>query len=169
MEKILLDNNAVDMVRENYDLFEKGKRKFSYYISSTILEEFANMQVPNFERLKSLDEKIRLEAIESCKKRQEKFITNLLCVARLSPILLSDSVFAFGHSRLGFACLGTSEVFNIIKEERKVEESDAIIADTAVNNGCYLLTNDKHLSIAMKEYKYRVLNLSDFEALVKNM
>lgn len=139
--KILLDNNAIDLVQKHWDNIEPLKEKHNFFISPSCLEELANMP----------DQKI------------ENRIKNLIYLVELSPTFLLDSVFVFGYSRLGCACFGKCEIYYKILNQSKSNIRDAILADTAYTNECYLLTNDKTLYNKMKSLNLKVIT---FEELI---
>ena len=78
--------------------------------------------------------------------------------ARLVPL----SVFILGCARLGYARLGEGEVFNKILNSNRSNIEDAAIADTAVYEGCTLITNDDDLYERMKKNGYDVMKFDDF-------
>lgn len=78
--------------------------------------------------------------------------------AKLVPI----SVFPFGKARLGYARLGNGEVYRKILNQNKSNTNDAILADTAVHEGCILITEDKDLYKRMVDNGYNALFLTDF-------
>ena len=166
MIKILLDSVGVNIVNENFEFFEKNKSKCQFYISPTVLEEFTNMNSIDYDKLKSKTIEEQNEYILKRIKKHEEFIVLLIQLSKLMPQFLLDSVFVLGHSRLSCACLGNGEVYKTILKETKGNVNDAIIADTAVNNDCYLLTRDDVLYKKMSQHNYKVLNIEDCKKLL---
>ncbi len=143
--KILLDNNAFDQIVENFDLFQKAKTNNIFFVSPSALEELANMS----------------------DIKKEKRITNLISLAQLEPKFLLDAVGVIGYSRCGCCMVSKGEIFNnILGDSNSVR--DAILAETAVKNKCYLLTEDIRLYKKMRKFKYNVLNIEDFKKICNN-
>ena len=166
MIKILLDSVGVNIVNENFEFFENKKDKCEFYISPTVLEEFANMNSIDYDKLKEKTIEEQNDYILKRINKHERFIILLIQLSKLAPKFLLDSVFIIGHSRLGCTCLGDGTVYKTILKETKRNVNDAIIADTAVNNDCYLLTRDNVLYKKMSQHNYKVLNLEDCKKLL---
>ena len=84
--------------------------------------------------------------------------------AKLVPI----SVFILnGRARLGYARLGEGEVYHKILNETASNIEDAAIADTAVFEGCTLITEDAKFYGKMRTNGYEVMNFSDFLETLK--
>lgn len=139
--KILFDNNAIDTILDNFNLFKKLSKFYSYFASPTILEELAT--IPD--------------------DKKEKRIKNIISMFQLNFKLINDSVFIIGHSRLNCACLGNGYIYNKILNKSKNNIKDAIIADTATINKCILYTNDLRLYNKMKKLNLNVINLEELK------
>lgn len=73
------------------------------------------------------------------------------------------SVFVLnGRARLGYTRLGEGVVYKSILKENGSNADDAMIADTAVFEGCTLITEDRELYMKMKSQNYDVMSLSEF-------
>ncbi|MBO5481178.1 MAG: hypothetical protein J6A63_08330 [Clostridia bacterium] len=166
MIKILLDSVGVNIVSENFDFFQEKKDKCEFYISPTVLEEFTNMNSIDYDKLKEKTIEEQNDYILKRIKKHEKFIVLLIQLSKLTPKFLLDSVLIANHSRVGCACLGDGIVYKTILKETKGNVNDAIIADTAVNNDCYLLTGDDTLYKKMTANNYKVLNIEDCKKLL---
>ena len=116
-EYLFLDNNSIDVINENIELFKQLDKLYKYCISPSVLEELAN--IPD--------------------NKKETRIKNLITLIEMQPKFIYDSVFIFGYSRLDCACLGDGRVYNEILNSSHNNVRDAIIADTAVNNNCHYL------------------------------
>ena len=79
--------------------------------------------------------------------------------AKLVPISL---LILNGRARLGYVRLGSGEVYRKIVKSNGSNTDDAVIADTAVSEGCTLITEDKDLYTRMKNNGYDVMYLDDF-------
>lgn len=138
--RILFDNNIFDEIIENYDFFTNAKKNTEFFVSPSALEELANMK----------------------DVKREKRITNLISLVQLEPKFLLDAVVICDYSRCGCCKISDAKVYKeILGKSGSIR--DAILAETAVNNDCYLLTNDKNLYKKMKKFGYKVLNIEDFK------
>lgn len=63
-------------------------------------------------------------------------------LADLRAHLVPTSVSVLGEARLGYTRLGDGSVYHKILNDSKNNISDAIITDTAVKEGCILITED---------------------------
>jgi predicted nuclease of predicted toxin-antitoxin system len=88
-------------------------------------------------------------------------------LADLRPKLVPISVFVLGRARLGYARLGEGLVYNKILKDNGSNKNDAIIADTCVNEGCILITEDKELHDRMIVNGYSVMYLDEFIKTIK--
>lgn len=141
MEKILLDNNAIDFLFQNEEIFIKAKKNYQFFVSASVVEELANIP----------DEK------------KEKRIKLFISLCKLETTFLNDSCCIVGFARFGVSNLGEGKVYKEILKESKGNVRDAILADTAVSNGCVLLTDDKGLSERMRKHGYKVVNFEEFK------
>lgn len=98
--------------------------------------------------------------------RKKLGIKNLLLLARLEAKFILDSVTVADYSRVDNCTLGDGIVYDQILNENKSNIRDAILADTAVNNGLTLLTNDVRLYDKMKKYSYNVLNVNELKIML---
>ena len=166
MIQILLDSVGVNIVSENFDFFQEKKDKCEFYICTTALDEFANMNKIDYDKLQSKTLEEQNKYILRQIKKHEQFLVLLRQLAQLNPRFLYDSVFVLGHSPLGGACFGDGAVYNTILKETKGNINDAVIADTAVKNDCFLLTRDSILYKKMDNNNYKVLNIEDCKKLL---
>lgn len=144
-KKILFDNNAIDTVLKNSDLYKSLIHKYEFYVCTTVIEELANIS----------------------DNEKEKRIKLFISFAKMEMKFISDSVFILDHSRLDCACLGNGVVYNQVLNKNKSNIKDAIIADTAVTRDCILLTEDKKLYKKMKSLNYKVITLEELETKEK--
>ena len=163
-KRILLDNNTIDLVCENFEFFKSIKDKYSFFICASTLEEFANMNVPDFKKLKSDIMTTREIAVELCENRHNKFVKNLILLVSLEPTFLLDSVCIPDYSRFDCCRLGDGKVYNIIRKYSGVGIRDAILADTAVASNCtLLLAGDTRLYNAMIDSHLPVMNFNELK------
>ena len=139
-DKILIDNNTVDFILENEQLFIKANKKYKFFVCTSVVEELA--KIPDTKK----DRRIRL----------------FISFSKFGATFINDSCFALGYSRFGVSNLGECKVYKEILNESKNNIRDAIIADTAVTNDCILLTNDTDFYNKMKNLNYRVMNFKEF-------
>ncbi|MCL1949220.1 MAG: hypothetical protein FWF59_05770 [Turicibacter sp.] len=143
-EKILIDNNILNILNTEVQVFEGLSSKYDFYVCSTVIEELANM--PDAKK----EERVRL----------------LLSFAKMGIRFVTDAVFIIGHNRLDCSRIPSdkaSEVYNSLLNESSKNVKDAIIATTAVVDGCILLTDDKKLKNKMKQLQYRVMSFEEFK------
>lgn len=140
-DKILIDNNTVDFILDNEDLFVKATSRYDFFVCTSVVEELAS--IPDSKK----DKRIKL------------FIT----LSKFGATFINDSCFILGYARFGVSNLGEYKVYKEILNESKNNVRDAIIADTAVTNNCILLTGDTGLYKKMKNLNYRVINFEEFK------
>ena len=140
MKKIMFDTNVFDKLPEFIDLIRDSTTQYEYFVTTIQIDELC--EIP--------DHKIDI------RKR------NFLMLADLRAKLVPLSVFVLGWARLGYARLGEGEVFNKILNKNKSNVEDAAIADTAVYEGCTLITNDDDLYERMDKNGYDVMKFDDF-------
>jgi len=128
MKKIMFDTNVFDKLPEFIELIRDSATQYEYYITTIQIDELCDIP----------DHKIDI------RKR------NFLMLADLRARLVPLSVFILGCARLGYARLGEGEVFNKILNSNRSNIEDAAIADTAVYEGCTLITNDDDLYERMR-------------------
>lgn len=141
MKKIMFDTNIFDKLGTFIGDIKNTTNNFEYYVTTIQIEE--SCEIP--------DSKIETRKI------------NILRLAELRAKMVPISVFVLnGRSRLGYARLGEGVVYKSILKENGSNADDAIIADTAVFEGCTLITDDKELYTKMKSQQYDVMSLSEF-------
>jgi len=142
LKKIMFDSNVFDQLPSIIDKIKySSESQYEYYITTIQVEELC--EIP--------DEKI------------EKRKTNILMLADLRAKLVPISLMILnGRARIGYARLGTGEVYNSILNEKRSNIDDAVIADTAVFEGCTLITEDKNLYNRMHRTNYDVMFLDEF-------
>ncbi len=143
--KIMFDSNIYDILSQYIDVIKKSTNQFEYYVSSIQIDELCDIP----------DEK------KEVRKR------NMLMLVDLYAKLIPTACFALEYVRLGYAELGPGNILNNIINEKKSNEKDAIIADTAVKNGCILVTQDIRLYNKMKSFNYPVQNMEEFLASIQ--
>ena len=136
----MFDTNVFDKLPEFIELIRDSATQYEYYITTIQIDELCDIP----------DHKIDI------RKR------NFLMLADLRARLVPLSVFILGCARLGYARLGEGEVFNKILNSNRSNIEDAAIADTAVYEGCTLITNDDDLYERMKKNGYDVMKFDDF-------
>lgn len=142
MKKIMFDTNVFDKLSQLIDKIKKSAEKqYEYYVTTIQVEELC--EIPD--------------------SKKDIRIRNILMLADLRARLVPISVCILnGRARLGYTRLGSGEVYNKILNENKSNEDDAVIADTAVFEGCILITEDKDLYSRMKNNDYSVMYLDEF-------
>jgi len=142
LKKIMFDSNVFDKLPEFIDRVKNSAgSQYEYYITSIQVEELC--EIP--------DDKQNIRK------------TNILMLVELRAKLVPISVFILnGRTRLGYARLGNWEVYRKILNDKKTNIDDAVIADTAVYEGCTLVTQDKDLYKKMKNNNYDVMYLEEF-------
>ena len=147
MKKIMFDTNVFDMLRQHIELISKSTTEYEYYVTTIQIDELC--EIP--------DDKIE--------KRKQNFLMLAHLRARLVPL----SVFLLGRAHLGYARLGKNEVYEKIINENHSNADDAAIADTAVSEGCTLVTNDNDLYSRMKRNGYNVMKFSELINTLKQL
>ncbi len=145
MKKIMFDSNIFDKLPEFIELIHNSSTQYEYYITTIQIDELC--EIP--------DSKIDI------RKR------NILMLAALRAKLVPISVFILGRAHLGFARLGEGNIYKKILNETGSNIEDAAIADTAVFEGCTLITEDSRFFDKMKSNGYEVMNFSDFLETLK--
>lgn len=139
--KILIDNNTVDFILSNEELFVNAAEKYSFFVCTSVVEELA--KIPD--------------------SKQNKRIRLFIALSKFGVTFINDSCFILGYARFGVSNLGEGKVYKEILNDSKNNIRDAIIADTAVANDCILLTSDISLYKKMKKLNYSVMNFEEFK------
>ena len=142
LKRILIDNTCLDTMCTNEEMYRDLSKMYEFCISSTIVEELAC--IPDEKKEK------RIQTFIAFSKAQVKFV--------------SDVVGVIGTSRIGCFRLPDEtaiQVYEAILNESKSNKKDAIIAATAVQENCTLLTNDKKSYLKMKDNKFPVMNFDE--------
>lgn len=145
MRRVLLDSNALDPL-SRFGAFEV----LDQAVSSAKLEVF-------FTHI-TVDE---IAATPDLEKRQ--WLLNLLVfIGR--PILTSGAVVDF--SRFSFCCLmaDDDDTFEPLRSGNIKHSRDALIAHTALNEGCALITNEKRLAARAREQGVEALTTAQLLA-----
>jgi predicted nucleic acid-binding protein len=101
-------------------------------------------------------------------KFSDKYAKSHQFLLSIKVLNIPTSVFVLGVSRLNSAKLGDGvfyqQVLNYMmnKNSKKDHYNDAVIADTADRNDLILITDDKLLYEATKNYHGRVMTLGEF-------
>ncbi|TLG79739.1 PIN domain-containing protein [Vagococcus zengguangii] len=143
--KIMFDSNIFDRLDEIDSQLKGSEEEFDYYITSIQVQELS--EIPD--------------------TKKEVRTMNLLRLAKLRAKLISTSVAVYGYSRYNMARMGDGIVYNQMLNDSKNNIKDAIIADTAVNEMCTLVTEDDELYKKMTRHNYSVLKMEEFLDLVK--
>lgn len=141
----MFDTNVFDKLPEFIELIRDSITRYEYYITTIQIDELC--EIP--------DHKIEI------RKR------NFLMLADLRARLVPLSVFVLGWAHLGYARLGKGEVYKKILNQNQSNIEDAAIADTAVYEGCTLVTNDDDLYERMHKNGYDVMKFIDFIKTIK--
>lgn len=144
--KLLLDTNIINNLTEMPGLLGKlqSLKEFAdaeIYVCSSIINE--------------------LSAIPD--KLVDKRNSILHDLFLLEPHIVYDGVGVLGVTKCDEAVVSDGTVYKKIINENQDNVRDAIIAETAVNNGLILVTNDKELYNKMKTNGYDVFNTDDLE------
>lgn len=140
MRKIMFDSNIFDKLPEFIGKIHHSTVQYEYYVTTIQIDELC--EIP--------DSKLDI------RKR------NILMLADLRAKLVPISVFVLGRARAGYARAGEGEVYQKILNKNSNNVEDAIIVDTAVFEGCTLITEDMKLYNKMRTYGYDVMCFSDF-------
>lgn len=137
----MFDSNIFDRLPEIIPKIKNSAEKqYEYYITTVQIEELC--KIPD--------------------DKMETRIRNIITLTELRAKLVPTSISVLGKARLGYARLGYGEVYNKILNGHKNNIEDAIIADTAVYEGCTLVTEDKDLYNRMQKNGYEVMYFSEF-------
>ena len=145
--KIMLDTNAINRIADgniSVNDLEKYGQTVDFYITHQQSDEVA--RTPNIERRGCL----------------------VLFLTKIRPIVIATESFVTESSRLGFARLGDGQVFQEMKKENPKHTEDALIGETAIKEGCILLTDDKKLQNKVRNAGGKVLSIAEFEEMMKN-
>lgn len=142
--RILLDNNAIDKMGDHLN-FIKRHTEIEFFICREVAGEVSQTESYNP-------------------------TTNIISLLKAGVKYLPNTGFVIGHSLLdGESTLSSdsqNQVYYNILNKTRSNISDAIIASTACNNNCTLLTYDKKLYRKMKKYSYGVTTFEELENLV---
>jgi len=142
MKKIMFDTNVFDKLPKIIEKIKKSAEvQYEYYITTIQIEELC--EIPD--------------------TKKDIRVKNILMLAELRAKLVPISLLILnGRARLGYVRLGSGEVYRKIVKSNGSNTDDAVIADTAVSEGCTLITEDKALYTRMKNNGYDVMYLDDF-------
>lgn len=136
----MFDSMIFDKLPNIIGKLKKSIPKYQYYVTTIQIDELC--QIP--------DTKMEIRKI------------NMLMLVDLRVTLVPLSIFLLDKAHLGYAKLGEGKVFYKILNENRSNAKDAAIADTAVSEGCILVTEDKDLYQRMRKHGYGVMYLEDF-------
>lgn len=146
MKKIMFDSNIFDKLPEFIELIHNSTTQYEYYITTIQIDELC--EIP--------DSKIDIRK------------NNILMLSDLRARLVPISVFILnGRTYLGYARLGEGEVYHKILNENSSNIDDAVIADTAVFEGCTLITEDYKFCGKMRANGYEAMSFPDFLETLK--
>lgn len=139
--KIMFDSNVFDKLPNFIEYICRSTVNHEYYITTIQVEELC--EIP--------DSKIDV------RKR------NILMLADLRAKLVPASVCILGErARIGRVKLGQGTVYQQILNKNGSNRDDAIIADTAVSEGCTLVTADCRFLKKMHTYGYSAMDFDEF-------
>jgi rRNA-processing protein FCF1 len=146
MRHVLLDSNALDPLLVEFGAFEA----LDHAVRSAKLEIlFTHITV---------DE---IAATPDLKKRQ--WLLNLL-VFLGRPILTSGAIADFSRANFCRAMAGDDDTFEPLRSGNIKHSRDALIAHTALNEGCALITNEKRLAARARQQGAEVLTTAELLA-----
>lgn len=161
--------NTIDLLNKN-DRFMLDKSKKSVYYNLS-LEEILSILL-NFDNEKDLFNEIRKfdkvklqEKLNQIIIKKREFKGRLKLLMQLEPRIISDGIFVLGYSKLGTARFSSGEVFYKLEKRTYKNLKDTIIAETAVNSNCELLTKDSGLLGRMEKAGYITKTISIEELL----
>ena len=170
MINILIDNNGIDILRENLDYFLSIRDKACFFINATVLEELSNMGAIKADKFIGKEQDELLQEIEHHNKKIETLKRNLLALFHLSPLFITDSIFVLGYSRLGYSRLGDCTTYdNLVDNKKSKNVRDSIIGASAFNDDYYVLTNDKRFRNKMEKNSVKYLNFDELQQKIKEM
>lgn len=140
MRKIMFDSNIFDVLPNYITKLKQLTKEYEFFITTIQTDEIADIS----------DDKKR-------KRRQ-----NFLMLADLRPKVVSLSLGIWDLARFDYMHLGPAQVYYKLLNPSGNNKHDAAIADTAVREGCTLVTNDMKLYRKMKKYGYSVLTFEEF-------
>ncbi|SHL31791.1 PIN domain-containing protein [Anaerocolumna jejuensis DSM 15929] len=140
MKKIMFDSNVFDKLPDFIEKMRKSSIQYEYYITSIQIDELCTIP----------DKKLEI------RKR------NILMLADIRARLIPTSVFVYDSTSYDYAASGDGTVYKKILNENISNKEDAIIADTAVFEGCTLITEDSRFYDKMKKNNYDVMRFDDF-------
>jgi len=149
-KRIMFDTNIYDNIVDQIHEINKTTDRIDYYITAIQIEEIC--KIP--------DSKENIE-----ETRTRNFLRLVILRAKIVP----TSIFILGYSRFDYACWSTPEavqIYNKFVNPSGNNIKDAIIATTAVCEGCILVTEDKLLYNKMKVNNYEVMNLNEFKKFI---
>jgi len=161
MQKILLDCNAFDYLRDHTDTLLQAKEKYHFCVSTNVIEELCEVIEGIIKRVREDEEKSVI--IERAEQKQETLKRNIFLLAKLEVTLLPTSG-VIGRFRIGHSYIGGDDDDTCERIKSRLGMDDAIIAKTAVDKDCWIVTKDKDFIKAMNEEnlgKY-IVSVDDF-------
>lgn len=137
--KVMFDTNAFDKAINNIALISKHLDTISIYITDVQIIEIAN--------------------IPDSKKAKRSQIFSCLCSIR--PILIPHP-FTFDRLDFGHFSFQIEPKYRDILKETGSNKNDALIAATAIHEGCTLVTNDDELTKRVLSVSEKVMTFEDF-------
>lgn len=143
-KNIMFDTNSFDKILSGVIPIESIKKSISlgyrYFITHIQTDELSNIP-------------------DNKKEKRTKLVLFLSIVA---PSLIPTESFVLGHSRFGYAKLGTAGYYEKLLNEGKTNIKDAIIGDTAIKNGFIIITGDKKFTKKINELGGAVVTPKEF-------
>ena len=126
-KKIMFDTNAFDKVQENNSEIRKKTDKYDYYITAIQIQEI--LAIP-----------------ENKKDIRDQ---NLFNIIELRPTLV-PTPFTWDYFDFSQFSFSVEPAYWKVLKDAKSNRNDALIAATAIQEGCILVTNDTELLRKMK-------------------
>lgn len=142
----MFDTNAFDKAIENLEVLDKLKNNNKFYM--TYVQEQELLSIPQDKRDKMLSIFSMIEVMDIQK--------------------IPTSIFLLNHTPIGSGKIGNGEVYDELLNEGKTNVDDALIGETAITEGCVLVTNDKQLYNKLLKYDIRVMTFEEFLAQLSN-
>lgn len=155
MTKYMLDTNAIDKALESGKARAIGNcANIQIFITAKQAEEICRIPDTKIDGTDGIESRVRL------------MITLLQLRVQMLP-----TAAVLGHARFGTCILGNPEMDSTLndindhmkpKSKGKDNIADSMIAETAIREGCTLVTEDVDLYNTMKELNYSVMNWNEF-------
>ena len=148
-KKIMFDCNIFDEVVDDnmLVLLENNLDKYEYFIIPIQEDELHN--IPDYK-----------------KEKREKLL-NLIVRLNMKKVYISPAIygtFKYGQAKYG----GDRSVYDKVSFRTRSNTKDALIASSAIREGCIVITNDGDFRKKMIGNNYPVMNFNEFIEDVKS-